>query len=63
MMGVADTIAGSSEGYVEIASRLAGSSDRRGEVSGRVEENRHGVYPGMERVRTPEGFFEGLARG
>jgi len=54
MVGVVDTIAGSSEGHVEIASRLAGSSDRRGEVSGRVEENnRHGVYPGMERVRAP----------
>lgn len=58
-MGVTDTIAGSADEYVEIATRLGLDADRRRDVRARIIASRDALYRDRESIRALEAFLEG----
>jgi predicted O-linked N-acetylglucosamine transferase (SPINDLY family) len=63
MLGVTETIAGSSDGYVDIAVRLARDPDLRMAIRRKMAENRPRVFADPAPVRALEAWIEGVVRG
>lgn len=62
MMGMQDTIAGSVDGYVDIAVRLANDAAWRAEVKARMAANRNRIYRDRSCIVALETFLERVAR-
>jgi protein O-GlcNAc transferase len=57
MMGVKETIAGSLDEYIELASNLGKDKQRRRRISAEIAENKHKIYRDRTCITALEGFL------
>jgi predicted O-linked N-acetylglucosamine transferase (SPINDLY family) len=62
MIGVTDTIAGTLDDYVRIATRLALEPDWRTAIQRKMRENSHKAYRDRDCIRALEEFMDRVAR-